>query len=136
VADHNNDLMPWSLLIRFLSGFIFWRLLGNRRRSAARRAYGSAAARNPAIAQRIRDARDAASLLTRLAVATGFGVATALCLAGGTSSVVLSPRWLGAVLLALGAGFGYLTVREALLARRLVATRKLRRRDQKLRSEI
>jgi uncharacterized membrane protein len=136
VADHNNDLMPWSLLIRFLSGFVFWRLLSNRRRSATRRAYGAAAARNPALAKRVRDARDAASLLTRLAVATGFGVATALCLAGGTSSVVLSPRWLGGVLLALAVGFGYLTVREALLARRLVATRRLRRRDQRLRSEL
>jgi hypothetical protein len=136
VADHNEDLMPWSLLIRVLSGLVFWRLLGNRRRSAAQRAYGSAAARNPAIAQRIRDAREAASLLSRLAVATGFGVATALCLAGGTSSVVLSPRWLGGVLLALGVGFAYLTVREAIAARRLVATRRLRRRDQRLRSEI
>ena len=128
--------MPWSLLIRLLSGFIFWRVLGNRRRTAAQRAFGSATARNPAVARRVRDARDAASLLSRVVVATGFGVATALCLAGGTSSVVLSPRWLGGVLLALGVFFAVLTVREARLARRLVAARRLRRRDQRLRSEI
>jgi hypothetical protein len=128
--------MPWTLLIRFLSGFLFWRLLGNRRRTAAQRAFGSASARNPAVAQRIRDARDAASLLSRLAVATGFGIAASLCLAGGTTSVVLSPRWLGGVLLALGLFFAVLTVREARLARRLVATRRLRRRDQRLRGEF
>jgi hypothetical protein len=128
--------MPWSLLIRLLSGFIFWRLLGNRRRSATQRAFGAASARSPAVARRVRDARDAASLLSRLVVATGFGVATALCLAGGTSSVVLSPRWLGGVLLAMGVLFAVLTVREARLARRLVAARRLRRRDQRLRSEI
>ena len=136
VADHNEGLMPWTLLIRLLSGFLFWRLLGNRRRTAAQRTFGSATARNPAVAQRVRDARDAASLLSRLAIATGFGVATALCLAGGTTSVVLNPRWLGGVLLALGAFFAVLTVREAVLARRLVATRRLRRRAQRLRSEL
>ncbi|MBJ7593715.1 MAG: hypothetical protein JF886_02450 [Candidatus Dormibacteraeota bacterium] len=128
--------MPWSLLIRLLSGFVFWRLLGNRRRTAAQRAFGSATARNPAVAQRVRDARDAATLLSRLVVATTFGIATALCLAGGTSSVVLSPRWLGGVLLAMGVLFAMLTIREARLARRLVAMRRLRRRDNRLREEV
>jgi hypothetical protein len=128
--------MPWSLLIRLLSGLVFWRLLGNRRRTAAQRAFGSATANRPAVAKRVRDARDAASLLSRLAVATGFGIATALCLAGGTSSAVLSPRWLGGVLLALGVFFAVLTIREALVARRLVVTRRLRRRDQRLRGEV
>ena len=128
--------MPWSLLIRLLSGFVFWRLLGNRRRTAAQRAFGSATARNPDIARRVRDARDAASLLSRVVVASTFGIATMLCIAGGTSSAVLSPRWLGGVLLAMGVLFGVLTIREARLARRLVAARRLRRRDQRLRSEI
>ncbi len=128
--------MPWSLLIRLLSGFLFWRLLGNRRRTAARRTFGAATGGNPAVAQRVRDARDAASLLSRIAVASGFGIAAALCLAGGTSSVILSPRWLGGVLLAVGVVFAVLAIREALVARRLVATRRLRRRDQRLRSEL
>jgi hypothetical protein len=128
--------MPWSIIVRLLSGLLFWRLMGNRRRTATRRAVGSTAARNPALARRVRDAREAASLLSRLVVATGFGIATALCLAGGTSSVVLSPRWLGGVLLALGAFFAVLTYREARSARRLVATRRLRRRDQRLREEL
>jgi hypothetical protein len=128
--------MPWTLLIRLVSGFLFWRLLGNRRRAAAQRAFGSAAGRNPGVARRVRDARDAASLLSRLAVAVGFAVATSLCFAAGTTSAVLSPRWLGGVLLALGVMFAVLTVREALVARRLVTTRRLRRRDQRLRSEL
>ncbi len=128
--------MPWSFLIRLLSGFLFWRLLGNRRRTAAQRAFGSATGRNPAVAQRVRNAREAASLLSRLAVTVGFGVATSLCIAGGATSAVLSPRWLGGVLLALGVFFAVLTIREALLARRLVNVRRLRRRDQRLRSEV
>jgi hypothetical protein len=128
--------MPWSLLIRLLSGLVFWRLLGNRRRSAAQRAFGTATRRNPDVARRVREAREAASLLSRLVVTAGFGVATALCIAGGTTTAVLSPRWLGGVLLAIGAFFGVLTVREALVARRLVTMRRLRRRDQRLRSEF
>jgi hypothetical protein len=132
--------MPWSLLIRLLSGLIFWRLVGARRRAAAGqaagRAAGRAAASSPALRRRVRDAREAASLLSRVAVATGFGLATALCLAGGTSSVLLSPRWLGGVLLAVSAGFAVLTLREARLARVIVRTRRLRRRDQALRSEL
>jgi hypothetical protein len=128
--------MPWSLLIRLLSGVLFWRLAGARRRAAAGQAAGRAAASSPALRRRIRHARETASLLSHLAVVAGFGLATALCLAGGTSSVVLSPRWLGAVLLAAGAFFAVLTFREARLARAIVRTRRLRRRDQQLRSEL
>jgi hypothetical protein len=135
--------MPWTLLIRLLSGVLFWRVAGARRRAAAgqaaSRAAGRAAGRaatSPAMRRRIRDARETASLLSRLVVVSGFGLATALCLAGGTSSVVLSPRWLGVVLLVLGAGFAVLTFREARLARAIVRTRRLRRRDQQLRSEV
>jgi hypothetical protein len=71
-----------------------------------------------------------------VAVVFGFALATALCLAGGTSSVVLSPRWLGGVLLALGVGFAILTFREARLARAIVRIRRLRRRGQELRREV
>ena len=70
------------------------------------RAFGTATGRNPDVARRVREAREAASLLSRLVVTAGFGVATALCIAGGTTTAVLSPRWLGGVLLALGAFFG------------------------------
>ncbi len=86
--------------------------------------------------RRIREAREAASLASRLFVTVGFAVATALCLAGGTSSVVLTPRWLGGVLLAVGLVFAVLTVREARLARPLVKVRRLRRRDRELRGEV
>ncbi len=134
--DHNDGVMPWSILIRLLSSLLFWRLMGNRRRNAAKGAFGSTVRRNPALAQRVRHAREAASLLSRVAVTMGFGIATSLCLAGGTSSVVLGPRWLGGLLLAFGVFFAVLTVREARLARRLVAMRRLRRRDQRLRGEV
>ncbi|MGH7721552.1 MAG: hypothetical protein ACRENL_01785 [Candidatus Dormibacteria bacterium] len=132
--------MPWSLLIRLLSGVLFWRLAGARRRAAAgqgaARAAGRAAASSPALQRRIRHARETASLLSRVVLASGFGVATALCLAGGTSTVVLAPRWLGAVLLAAGVVFAVLTLREARLARAIVRSRRLRRRDQQLRREV
>jgi hypothetical protein len=130
--------MPWSLLVRLLSGLLFWRLATARRRARTGGATSGpvgTSSRTP-MAQRVREAREAASLLSRLAVVTGFAVATALCLAGGTSSVVLSPRWLGGVLLAAAVFFGVLTVREARLARAVVMTRRLRRRDRRLRSEL
>ena len=128
--------MPWTLLLRLVSAVFFWRILGARRRAATGRAFGAAAASSPALGRRLRDAREAASLLSRLLIVIGFGMATALCIAGGTSSVILSPRWLGGVLLAFGAGFAVLTIREARLARALVNARRLRRRDQRLRSEL
>jgi hypothetical protein len=132
--------MPWSLLIRLLTGVLFWRLAGARRRAAAGQAAGRAARRvaanSPELRRRIREARETASLLSRVVVVFGFALATALCLAGGTSSVVLSPRWLGGVLLALGVGFAILTFREAGLARAIVRTRRLRRRGQELRREV
>ncbi len=128
--------MPWAFLIRLLSGFLFWRLLGNRRRSAAQRAFGAATGRNPDVARRVREAREAASLLSRLALTAGFGLAASLAIAAGTTTVVLSPRWLGGVLLAVGAFFVVLMVREAISARRLVTVRRLRRRDARLKSEF
>ena len=128
--------MPWTLLLRLVSAVFFWRILGARRRAATGRAFGTAAASSPALRRRVRDAREAASLLSRLLIVMGFGMATALCIAGGTSSVILSPRWRGGVLLAFGAGFAVLTIREARLARVLVNARRLRRRDQRLRSEL
>lgn len=127
--------MPWQLLFRILSGVFFWRLASARRRAAT----GSTAARGASGAtmqRRIRDIRETATLASRLVIIVGFAAATALCLAGGTSSVVLSPRWLGGVLLGVGAFFAVLTLREARLARRLVAVRRMRRRDQHLRSEV
>lgn len=132
--------MPWTILIRLFSSLVFWRLAGARRRAAtagaAGRAAGRAAAGSPTVRRRIREARETASLASRLIVVLGFSMATTLCLAGGTSSVVLSPRWLGAVLLAAGCFFAILTVREARLARQLVRVRRLRRRDRQLRSEL
>jgi hypothetical protein len=132
--------MPWTLLIRILTGVFFWRLAGARRRAAAAQAAGRtagrAAATSPAMRRRIREVRETASLASRLFITFGFGIATALCLAGGTSSVVLSPRWLGAVLLAAGVFFAVLTFREATLARRLVKVRRLRRRDRALLDEV
>jgi hypothetical protein len=134
--DH-NEAMPWTLLIRLLSGLLFWRLAARRRAGTGGATASGAprAARTP-VAERVRDAREAASLLSRLTIVAGFALATALCLAGGTSSVVLSPRWLGGVLLAAALFFGVLTFREARLARALVNTRRLRRRDRRLRGEL
>lgn len=128
--------MPWSLLIRLASGLLFWRLMGARRRQAAARAAGKVAAAAPDWGHRVRSAREAASLLSRIVVTTGFGLATALCISGGTSSAVLGPRWLGFVLIAAGLFFAVLTVREALVARAMVRARRLRQRDQRVRRQF
>ncbi len=127
--------MPWALLLRLLSGVLVWRLASARSRAAAGGAPGGGALQIP-MAARVRDAREVASLVSRLAVVAGFGLATGLCFTAGTSSVVLSPRWLGAVLLAAAVVFAVLTVREARVARALVTTRRLRRRDRRLRQEL
>ena len=124
--------MPWQLLFRLASGILLWRLAANRRRG------GPNARPFPPLPgmQRVRDLQETASLLSRVAITAGFGVATALCIAAGTSSAVLSPRWLGGVLLAAGAVFAVVTLREARAARAMVTMRRLRRRDRRLRGEV
>lgn len=129
--------MPWTLLFRLASGLLVWRLMGARRRQAAVQVGGrAAAAARPEWGRRARDAREAATLLSRLVVTAGFGLATSLCIAAGTTTSALGPRWLGGVLLAVGLGFALLTMREALVARTMVRERRLRRRDQRVRTEV
>lgn len=100
------------------------------------RARGQAATASPSLERRLREARETASLLSRLAIVAGFALATSLCLAAGTTTVVLSPRWLGGTLLVIAVGFAVLTVREARLARAIVQARRLRRRDRRVRDEV
>lgn len=128
--------MPWGLLARLASMLVIARLASSRRRqTAAARAGGRVYASSPAVRRTVRNARETAGLLWRLVVALVFGIATSLCIAAGTSSAVLSPKWLGAVLLAVGVVFAVLTIREALTARTLVTQRRLRRRDARVRGD-
>lgn len=84
----------------------------------------------------VRNARESASLAWHLVVAVVFAIAMSLCIAAGLSSAVLSPKWLGGILLGIGVVFAIFAVHEALLARTLVSQRRLRRRDARLRGEV
>ena len=73
-----------------------------------------------------RDAGIAARALTLAVLIAACGVlATA-----GTSSAVLTPRWLGLTLLALAAAAGIAAFMEARGLRRAVLLRRLERRDE------
>ncbi|MHB8717965.1 MAG: hypothetical protein ACYDAC_03610 [Candidatus Dormibacteria bacterium] len=128
--------MPWGLLTRLASMLVVARVVRSRRQ---RRGVGKGArfAASGAPVQRAwRNAQEAAGLAWRLVVTALFAVAASLCLAAGTSSVVLSPAWLGIVLLVFAAGFAVLALREALGARAVVRRRRLRRRDARVRGEL
>lgn len=131
-----NQGMPWGFLARLLTAFLLHRLRGARGRHAVGPAFRAAAAGSPVLQQRLRNARELAALLWRLILTVGFGVATGLLVAAGTSTTVLSPRWLGIVLLIVAVPFAVLTIREARGARALVQVRRLRRRDQRVRAEL
>lgn len=126
--------MPWTLLMRLLTGVFLTRLARSQRRGGAAAAFRMPS--GPTMRARARDVRDTASLATRVVTALVFGVATVVVATAGTSTAVLSPRWLGAALLVVAAIFAALTIREARAARALVRSRRLRRRDRQLRREV
>jgi len=71
--------------------------------------------------------------LAALAVAMlGFAVAALVLTSAGTTLTVLTPRWLGIVMLVLAALFAAAAVREGMWLRRGVALRRRRRRVERL----
>lgn len=71
--------------------------------------------------------------LAALAVAMlGFAVAALVLTSAGTTLTVLTPRWLGIVMLVLAALFAAAAVREGRWLRRGVALRRRRRRVERL----
>ena len=137
--------MPWSAIIRTIvriaAGLFVWRA-ATARRGAYRTAGGPPLQTAPPRAGRIdtRDAvrrlREGASLGWRLLASTALLAGTALLIAGGVTLAVLTPRWLGILLLVLAAGALTAAAVELRALLRLLALRRRRRRDTELRRQI
>jgi len=132
--------MPWAILIRLLArlaaGLIFWRLA-----TRGRRAYAGGQGTPGATPQARHIDPQAAMMAVRTSVSlswrallTGVCVAAAAVLGvAGVTIVVLTPRWLGAILLAVGVAAAVAAWFEGRLLFVALRERSRRRRDERLR---
>jgi hypothetical protein len=132
--------MPWAILIRLVArlaaGLFLWRLATRRRRAYAA-SQGAPGATPPA---RHIDPR-AAMMAVRTSVSLGWrALITGVCVAAaavlgvaGVTIVVLTPRWLGAILLAGGVAAAVAAWFEGRLLFVSIRERSRRRRDERLR---
>ena len=136
--------MPWAVVLRAIArlaaGLFLWRA-ATARRGAYRTAGGPPlqhAAPPPRLRNRdaLRRVRETVSLGWRAIAATVFIAASALLLTGGVTLTVLSPRWLGIVLLILASVAIAAAVGEIVAACRTLETRRRRRHDEELRRQI
>jgi hypothetical protein len=129
--------VPWALVIRWvvrvLASLFVWRLATARR--------GAFGARRTPAASRAQMTRRAAGIAVREGASLGWhsfalgvlAVATVLLVSGGLTTTLLSPRWLGGVLLGGAVIMAIGAVLEGRALARLVAERRRRRHDQELR---
>lgn len=111
--------MPWTLVGRLIFGVVtFWFV---RRRRQGRPAIDAGAVR-----RRLEAARSPAAILTRGITTVVLGSFAAVLATAGTSSLLLTPRWLGGVFLAIALVFGIAAVQELLILRREVRQRRQR----------
>jgi hypothetical protein len=132
--------MPWAILIRLLArlaaGLFFWRLATRRRRAYA----GGHGAPGVPPAQRHIDpqaamlaVRTSLSLSWRALLTGVCAVAAVVLAAAGVTITVLTPRWLGAILLAAGIAAGAAAWYEGRRLFVALRARSLRLRDERLR---
>jgi hypothetical protein len=131
--------MPWAIVIRLLArlaaSLFFWRMATNRRAAHAGGqpvAGATPKARIDAQAA-IMAVRNSILLTWRALLAAMFLAATAVLVVAGVTIVVLTPRWLGALLLALALATGFATWFEGRVIVVAVQMRNRRRRDERLR---
>lgn len=138
--------MPWAMVVRAIArlaaSLLFWRLATARRaqRGTAGGPLGTRTGTAPlgridAVGAAAR-LRDAASLGWRAVSAAVLLTASALLLTGGVTLTVLSPRWLGIVLLVLAAAALTAATIDVLAVRRLLLLRRRRRQAEVLRREV
>jgi hypothetical protein len=135
--------MPWVLLLRWVvrlaAGLFFWRVVTSRRGGYGS---GSPPVRGRPGARRIDP--HAAALAIREGVSLGWRFIAALTLLAfasllvdaGVSLVVLSPRWLGAVLLGLASVTMVALYIESRALWHVLAARRRRQHDEELRKEV
>jgi hypothetical protein len=132
--------MPWAILIRLLArlaaGLFFWRLATRRRRAYAGGHGTPGATPQPRHidAQAAMMAVRTSVSLTWRALLTGVCAAAAAVLGvAGVTIIVLTPRWLGAILLAVGIAAAVAAWFEGRLLFVALRARSRRRRDERLR---
>ena len=131
--------MPWAIVIRLLArlaaSLFFWRIATNRRRAFAGGQPAPGTTPKARLdAQAAVMAVRASILLTWRALLTAvFLTATAVLAVAGVTIVILSPRWLGAILLAGAVAAGAATWFEGRVLVVALRMRNRRRRDERLR---
>jgi hypothetical protein len=131
--------MPWAIVIRLLArlaaSLFFWRIATSRRRAfAGGQAVPGATPKARIDAQAAVLALRTSILLTWRAVLTAvFLAATAVLVVAGVTIVVLTPRWLGALLLAGALAAGAAAWFEGSVLVVALRMRNRRRRDERLR---
>ncbi|MHB8488514.1 MAG: hypothetical protein ACYDCS_04370 [Candidatus Dormibacteria bacterium] len=131
--------MPWAIVIRLLArlaaSLFFWRIATNRRRAfAGGQPVPGSTPKARLDAQAAVMAVRASILLTWRAVLTAvFLTAAAVLAVAGVTIAILSPRWLGAILLAGAVGAGAATWFEGRVLVVALRLRSRRRRDERLR---
>ena len=131
--------MPWAIVIRLLArlaaSLFFWRIATSRRRAfAGGQAVPGATPKARLDAQAAVMAVRTSILLTWRALLTAtFLASTVVLLVAGVTIVVLTPRWLGAILLAVGVAAAVAAWFEGRLLFVALRERSRRRRDERLR---
>ncbi len=129
--------MPWAILIRLLArlaaGLIFWRLVGGRRRAYAGVPGATAPPRHIDPEAAMMAVRTSVSMTWRALLAGVSAAAAVVLTAAGVTIIVLTPRWLGAILLAVGIAAGAAAWFEGRMLFVALRARSRRRRDERLR---
>jgi hypothetical protein len=133
--------VPWALLIRMFAriaaGLFLWRV-ATARRGAYRTAPNGAPVGAPPPPARLRGRgaaaaiREGAVLGWRAVSLVAFIVAAVVLVTAGSTLTVLTPRWLGGVLLGLAVVSIVAAFLEARVVYRLLAVRRQRRRQERL----
>ena len=131
--------MPWAIVIRLLArlaaSLFFWRIATSRRRAyAGGQPVPGATPKARIDAQAAVMAVRTSILLTWRALLTAtFLTATAVLLVSGLTIVILGPRWLGAILLAVALATAWATWFEGRVLVLAIRMRNQRRREERLR---
>ena len=86
-----------------------------------------------AVRARLAGPTEVALVMLRLFEVVVLGAAVTVLVTAGTTSAVLTPRWVGGVLLGLALVIAVFTIREVRIARRMVTARRRRRAQDLLR---
>ncbi|MGA2282249.1 MAG: hypothetical protein ABSH07_00980 [Candidatus Dormibacteria bacterium] len=89
-----------------------------------------------AVRSRVASARESAGIATLFVIVLVLACACAALLAAGVTALVLSPQWLGAVLVGVAAAVALAGVPETLRLRRAVHARRLRLHGREVSREL